>query len=75
MHWNTFEGEHLDEVWLEEVPWKGTPKRVIAPYSKITSCSLLFLLSTSGNESPEGNRPNYRAKAKYYDISDSEPVP
>jgi hypothetical protein len=31
VHWNTFEGEYLDEVWLEEAPWKGAPKRVIAP--------------------------------------------
>ena len=24
-------GEHLDEVWLVETPWKGVPKRVIVP--------------------------------------------
>jgi len=75
VHWNTFEGEYLDKVWLKEVSWKGTPKRVIAPYLKITLCSLLFFLSISRNESLERNRPNYSAKAKYYDISDSEPVP
>ena len=22
VHWNTFEGEHLDEVWLEEISGK-----------------------------------------------------
>ncbi len=65
MHWNSSEGEHLDEVWLEEIPWKGIPKRVIVPYLKITSRSLLFILSTSGNDNLEGNRRNYTAKAKY----------
>ena len=52
------EGEHLDEGWLEESLWKEKPKKVKALYSKTPSCSLLFLLSTSGKESPEGNRPN-----------------
>ena len=23
------EGEHLDGVWLVEIPWKGIPKQVI----------------------------------------------
>ena len=50
VHINTFEGEHLDEVWLEEASWKGAPKRVIAPYSKTTSCSLLFILSSPRKE-------------------------
>ena len=24
-HWNALEGEHLDKVWLREIPWKGIP--------------------------------------------------
>ena len=55
---NTAEGEHLDKVWLEEFSWKGKPKRVIAPYLKITLCSLLFFLSTSREDNLEGNRPD-----------------
>ena len=50
---------------LEELPWKGRPKKVKALYSKTLSCSLLFFLSTLGNESPEGIRLDYQAKAKY----------
>ena len=26
---NISEGEHLDKVWLVEIPWKGIPKQVI----------------------------------------------
>ncbi|PIR02244.1 MAG: hypothetical protein COV63_01520 [Candidatus Nealsonbacteria bacterium CG11_big_fil_rev_8_21_14_0_20_37_68] len=26
---NAAEGEHLDEIWLAEIPWKGIPKMVI----------------------------------------------
>ncbi len=59
---NISEGEHLDEVWLEEVPWKGTPERVIVPYLKITSCSLLSILSTLGHGNPEGIRQDYLSR-------------
>jgi len=38
---------------------------VIVQYSKTLLRSLIFFLSTSGNENPEGNRQNYIAKAKY----------
>ena len=52
------EGEHLDKVWLEEIPWKGIPQRVIVPYLKITLCSLLSYLSTLGKDNPKGSRPD-----------------
>jgi len=55
---NTTEGEHLDKVWLEESSWKGEPKRVIAPYLKITLRSLLFFLSTSREDNLEGSKPD-----------------
>ena len=58
VHWNTFEGEHLDEIWLGESPWKGGPKKVIVLYPKIISCSLLFFLSTIRNENLVENRPD-----------------
>ena len=75
MYRNSPEGEYLDKVWLGKISWKGIPQRVIVPYLKITLCSFLSFLSTTGNENPVGSRPNYTAKAKYYDISDSELVP
>ena len=63
--WSVSEGEHLDKSWLKEIPWKGIPQRVIVPYLKTLLCSLIFFLSTSGNENPVGSRQNYIAKAKY----------
>jgi hypothetical protein len=68
------EGEHLGKL-LKKAPWKGAPQKVIALYLKIILRSLLFFLSTSGKDKPEGSKPNYSAKAKYYDITDSELVP
>ena len=53
---NISEGEYLGEGWLEESLWKEKPKRVIAPYSKTPSCSLLFILSTLGKDNPEGSK-------------------
>ena len=38
---------------------------MIALYFKIFSRSLLFFLSTTGNESPVGSKQDYSAKAKY----------
>ena len=34
-------------IWLAERSWKGRPKRVIAPYTKIIACFLLLFLSTA----------------------------
>ena len=48
--------------WLEKGSWKGTPKRVKAPYSKTPLCSLLFYLSTSRKESLVGIIPVCRER-------------
>ncbi|OHA77818.1 MAG: hypothetical protein A2564_01300 [Candidatus Wildermuthbacteria bacterium RIFOXYD1_FULL_50_12] len=55
-------GSPKNKGWLKEASWNGAPKRVKAPYLKIPLCSLLFYLSTLGNESPEGTIPDCRER-------------
>ena len=47
---------------IKRIRWKAEPKRGTAPYLKILVRSLLFYLSTSGNESPEGTIPVCRER-------------
>ena len=55
------EGEHLGKV-LKEALWKEAPQKVIALYLKKFLRSLLFFLSTVGNDNLAGIRPNYRPR-------------
>ena len=78
--------EKLSKDWLGEIPWKGIPKRVTVPYSKISLRSLLFpvfsgiphiaeFLEYLEERKPREKHPGLSGKAKYYPLTDSELVP
>ena len=74
MHWNTFEGEHLGKVVSPNTLERGTIDGD-SPVGENHITLLVIFLSTTRNENLVGSWQDYAAKAKYYPVTDSAPVP